>query len=434
MQPQVSTAGADQDLGRRVEELERELGEARQGGAATAEVLKVISRSKFDLQPVLDTIVETAARLCIADMASIRGRQGDAYVHLASYGVSPDYAESILDSGHKAGRGSVVGRVLLEGKPVQIADVLADPEYTLLDQQRRGNYRTVLGIPLLREGVQIGLIILMRRLVQPFSEKQIELVTIFADQAVIAIENARLFEEVQARNHDLTEALARQIATSEILSVISRSPTELQPVLDTIVQSAVKLCDGLYCAVSMFDGEKVLRPTAFYNYTPAALAAVERMYPIVPSRRQLTARAILDRAVAHIPDVLDDPDYVPDIALAGGWRAGLAVPMFREAQPIGVILVTREQPGPFSERQIDLLKIFADQAVIAIENTRLFEEVQARTTRVDRGAGAADGNLRGLERHHQAHQVNWNLSSTPCWRMPFGFAMPSSATVALRRR
>ena len=163
--------------------------------------------------------------------------------------------------------------------------------------------------------------------VRPFTERQTELVKT-SDQAVIAIENSRLFEAEQARTRELTErtqelteTLEYQTAISDVLSVISRSPSDLQPVLDAIVRSAVKLCDGLYGAVNMFDGEKILRPTAFYNYTPEALAAVERMYPMLPSRRQLTARAILDRAVAHIPDVLGDGDYAPDIALAGGGGA-----------------------------------------------------------------------------------------------------------------
>jgi GAF domain-containing protein len=359
--------------------LFNELRESLQQQTATADVLKIISRSTFDLQAVLNTLVEAAAQLCEADMAQISHPTRDAGHYIAaSYGFSPEYIEYHKNVTFAPGQGSLTGRVLLEGKPVQITDVLADPEYRNPEPQRLGGYRTHLGVPLLRDGSPIGVILVSRREVRPFDNKQIKLVTTFADQAVIAIENTRLFEEVQSRTKELQQALEYQTATSDVLNVISRSPNQLQPVFDAIVQSAVKLCDGLYGALNMFDGEKLLRPTAFHNYTPAALAAVERMFPTLPSRRQLTGRAILDRAVAQIPDVLNDPEYAPDVALAGGWRAGLAVPMFREGHPIGTILVTRAQVGPFSERQIDLLQTFADQAVIAIENARLFEEVQAR--------------------------------------------------------
>ena len=243
---------------------------------------------------------------------------------------------------------------------------------------RAGGFRGVLAVPLLREGTPIGAIVVIRGEPGPFSTAQIELLKTFADQAVIAVENVRLFQELEARNQALSEALDQQTATSEILQVISSSPTNVQPVFDTIVLNAVRLCDGLFGAVNMFDGEMVHRPAAYHNYTPDALAAVERMYPMRPSPQQLTGRAILSRAVAHIPDVLNDPEYAPDIALAGGWRGALGVPMLREGHPIGTILVTRAQPGPFSERQIQLLKTFADQAVIAIENVRLFQELEAR--------------------------------------------------------
>src|SRR5262249_33799652 len=194
---------------------------------------------KFELQPVLDTIAETAARLCVADMCDIQRQVGDTYVW-ASYGATPDYSEYIRTimglpgHGRDAGGGSIVGRVLVEGKSVQIPDVLADSEYTLYKLQRRGKYRTGLGVPLLREGVQIGIIVLMRHAVLRFTDKQIELATTFADQAVIAIENTRLFEEVQARTRELVESLEYQTATSDVLSVISRSPTNIQPVFDTI--------------------------------------------------------------------------------------------------------------------------------------------------------------------------------------------------------
>jgi GAF domain-containing protein len=228
-------------------------------------------------------------------------------------------------------------------------------------------------VPILREGHAVGTINVHRTEAGPFPERQIALLKTFADQAVIAIENVRLFKELEARNRDLTETLEQQTATGEILRVISSSPTDVQPVFDTIVRSAVRLCDGLFGAVNMFDGEMVQRPVATHNYTSAALATVERMYPMRPSRQQLTGRAILGRAPAHLPDVLDDPDYTPDVALAGGWRGALCVPMLREGNPIGAILVTRARAGPFSDRQIELLETFARQAVIAIDNVRLFK-------------------------------------------------------------
>jgi two-component system, NtrC family, sensor kinase len=176
----------------------------------------------------------------------------------------------------------------------------------------------------------------------------------------------------------LAEALAQQTATSEILRVISSSATDVQPVFDTIARSAIKLCGGVIGAVNTFDGE-LTHVVAVHNYTPEALAVVQRMYPMRPSRHQLSGRAILDQAIVHLPDVLSDPEYAPDIAVAGGWRSGLAVPLIRNELAIGVILVMRAQVGPFSQEQIELLKTFADQAVIAIENVRLFEAEQQRT-------------------------------------------------------
>ena len=362
-----------------------ELQEALEYQTATSDVLNVISRSKFDLQPVLDSIVETAARLCVADMASIRGREGDAYVHLASYGVQPEYADFVINTRHAAGRGSIVGRVSLEGRPVQIADVLADPEYTLFEQQRRGNFRTVLGIPLLREGVQIGIIILMRRTVQPFSDKQIALVETFADQAVIAIENTRLFEEVQARNRALTEAhtqvssaFERETATSEILRVIGSSPTDVQPVFNTIARSGVNVCGALGCVVLVVDGD-LIRVAATHGVRPERLERFHRDYPIPLSAETDTAQAIRQRRMFHLADIENNPNATAtDIehARLAGYRTRLMVPMVRGDRTLGLIAVTREDPTPFPDQLVELLRTFADQAVIAIENTRLFEETR----------------------------------------------------------
>src|SRR5262245_36278702 len=246
---------AEQTRTKEVEAKSAELRESLEYQTATSDVLNVISRSKFELQPVLDTIVETAARLCRADMAHIRRREGDVYVHVAGYAEPPGFREYVRESKVGLGRGGIVGRVLLEKKAVQIPDVLNDSEFALSEMQRRGDFRTVLGVPLTREGVQVGIIVLLRHVVEPFTEKQIELVETFADQAVIAIENTRLFEEVQARTKELQDSLDQQTATSEVLGVISRSPNEVQPVLDTIVATAQRLCQAERAAIWRLEGE-----------------------------------------------------------------------------------------------------------------------------------------------------------------------------------
>jgi GAF domain-containing protein/anti-sigma regulatory factor (Ser/Thr protein kinase) len=355
-----------------------DLTESLQQQTATADVLKVISRSSFDLQAVLDTLVESAARLCNADRVAIRLAKDGAYHHAASYGFTPEQKDYMRHHSLIPDRGSVAGRVLIEGKAIQIEDTKADPEIRLTNiRSGFADVRTVLGVPMLRQGAPIGVLILTRSSVRPFTHKHIELVTTFADQAVIAIENVRLFESVQARTAELTEALDYQTATSEILGVISNSPTNAQPVFDTIIRSAVALCDARFGVLHRFDGERL--HLAAYDVTPDVLEVLRRAYPMRPSRSQASGRAILDRAVAEIRDVLDDPEYQHEMAAAGEWRSLLAVPMLRaDGNPIGTIVVQRSEPGPFATSHIEMLKTFGDQAVIAIENARLFEEVQAR--------------------------------------------------------
>jgi signal transduction histidine kinase len=340
---------------------------------ATSEVLKVISRSTFDLQPVLETLIENATKLCDATHGVIFRYDGKIFRAGSVYSGSPEFREFVRQLELRPGRESVVGRIGLDPRPVHILDVLADPDYYQPDAQRLGGWRTVLGIPMLREGVLIGSFFVWRTEVRAFTDKQIELVTTFADQAVIAIENVRLFSELEGRNRDLT-------ATAEILRVISSSPTDVQPVFDTIVRSAVRLCDGLFSGLLQFDGE-LIQHVAEHNFTPEALEEVRRIFPARPTRALYSGRAILERAVVHIPDVdVDDPEYQHHAAThAIGWRSGLWVPMLREGAPIGVIMVARAVAGPFSDNEVELLKTFADQAVIAVENVRLFKELQART-------------------------------------------------------
>src|SRR5262249_38872902 len=249
-------------------------------------------------------------------------------------------------------------------------------EYNQPEAAKLGRWRTMIGVPLLREGTPIGALTLTRSAVRPFTEKQIELLTTFADQAVIAIENVRLFDEVQARTEELTEALEHQTATSEVLNVISRSPTDAQPVFDAIVQSAARLCEAIFSVVWLCDGE-LLQVAATHNFTPEVLNKLFKTYPARPDRSTAAGRAVLDGKIVHLPDLLADPEYSHELALAGNWRASLAVPMLRDSKPVGAISVGRAEAVPFSERQIQLLTTFADQAVIAIENVRLFTELQA---------------------------------------------------------
>jgi GAF domain-containing protein len=353
-----------------------DLTEALEQQTATAEILRVISTSPTDIQPVLDTVVKSAARFCGADDAEIY-LSGERLTVSAHYGPIP----SPVGRGIEIVRGSVAGRAVLDRRAVHVDDLQAETEEFPVGSAmaREFGYRSALVVPLLREGTAVGTINLRRTEVRPFTDKQTALLQTFADQAVIAIENVRLFKELEVRNRDLTVALEQQTATSEILRVISRSQTDVQPVFDTIVTSAVTLCDGLFSALFQFDGE-LINQVAQHNFTPEALEQARRLYPTRPSRAHGSGRTILDRAVVHIPDVELDPEYQHQaLPRAIGMRSGLFVPMLREGAPIGVIMVARAAPGPFSDNEIDLLKTFADQAVIAVENVRLFKELQART-------------------------------------------------------
>ncbi len=355
-----------------------DLSELLQQQTATADVLKVISRSTFDLQLVLETLTESAARLCEADMAAIIRQKDDAYYWAATYGLTLEVGDALKTVRLGRDRGSTVGRVLIEGKTIHIPDTLADPDYTYLDEQKKVGFRTTLGVPLLREGTPIGIALLMRKTVRPFNENQIDLLETFADQAVIAIENVRLFDEVQARTAELSDALQQQTATAEVLKVISRSAFDLNMVLQTLVEAAAQLCEADQGTIAREQGGVFVR-AASHGFSPEFVELVKDR-PVATERGSATGRALLEGRTVHIADVRADPDYTFSEAIEkGGFKTILAVPMLRERKAIGVLALTRVELQPFTDKQIELVSTFADQAAIAIENVRLFESVQART-------------------------------------------------------
>jgi GAF domain-containing protein len=354
---------------------------------ATSEILRAISSSPTDIQPVFDIIAESAVRLCGAEASTVTRFDGE-WVHLvAVYGSSPEGVDAARRAFPRRPSGAAVAaRAIRDRAIAHIPDVLVDKEHGIPEVAVASGFRAALAVPILHEGRAIGAIAIGRSEPGEFSERQVELLRTFADQALIAIENVRLFTELQERNRavtqahaQVTEALEQQTTTAEILRVISRSQTDVQPVFDTIAESAARLCDAQYCFVYRFEGQ-LLHFVAHHGLTAEVLEINRRAYPAPPSRRSVAARAVLERSVVQIPDVNADPDYaLGAMAEAGGYRSAAAVPILRDGLAIGSIAVTRAQAGLLPERQIELLKTFADQAVIAVENARLFKELQART-------------------------------------------------------
>ena len=354
--------------------LLNELRQSLQQQTATADVLKVISRSTFDLQTVLETLTESAARLCEADYAWLFHREGELFRLMAIYGNSSDAQARLRDffKTHevRAERGSITGRAALEGRVVHVPDVLADPEYTWSGPQEIGGYRAALGAPLLREGNVAGVIFVAKTVPQPFTQKQIELVATFADQAVIAIENVRLLNE-------LRESLQQQTATADVLNVMSRSAFDAQPVFESIIKNAAQLCHSVLSAIYRSDGELV-HLVAHDQFSPESVAAVRAAYPVPITSSNVIAVAIRERRVMHIADVLVSGGYT-ELQRASGYRAILVVPIMRDDVAVGAIAVMQLEPRLFPETQVELLKTFASQAVIAIDNVRLFNELRQRT-------------------------------------------------------
>jgi signal transduction histidine kinase len=369
--------------------ITRELKEARQQQAATTDVLKVISRSTFDLQTVLDTLVESAVRLCDADHAWLFQGDGEFFRWVASYGHATDVHERIRDYFRTrpvpVDRGSVTGRTALEAKVVQVPDVLADPEYTWSEAQKLGGYRAALGAPLLREGHVVGVIFVAKTVPQPFTAKQIELVTTFADQAVIAIENTRLLNELRQRTDDLSESVEQQTAASQVLEVISSSTGELEPVFQAILAGATRTCDAKFGLLYRIENgaariiSKLGIPPALAEYLKRGphRPPLNRLDPLTP-----VGRVVQSRQTVHIADYRTDQAYLDRDPLTvaavelGGIRTLLVVPMIKNDALMGAIIIFRQEVRPFTDKQIDLVQNFANQAVIAIENTRLLNELR----------------------------------------------------------
>jgi two-component system, NtrC family, sensor kinase len=357
-----------------VKHQQAQLRESLEQQTATADALRIISRSNFNLQTVLDSLVESATRLCGADHAWMFLRDGKIFRWAASFGHETQVHQRIKDFFKDrevfADRASVTGRAAMDAKVVHVPDVLLDAEYAYGEAQKIGGYRSALGVPLLRQGEVTGVIFVGKTLAQPFTEKQIELVTTFADQAVIAIENTRLLSE-------LRESLQQQTAMADVLKVISRSAFDLKMVLDTLLRSAGRLCEADMGVIARRQGDIFYR-TASYGL-PIQLSDLIDNQPVELSRNSGSGRALLEGRVVRIDDVESDQEYTYPARNMGAFRSLLGVPMLRDGVPVGVMTLMRKKTQTFTDKQVELVSTFADQAAIAIENVRLFESVQART-------------------------------------------------------
>jgi GAF domain-containing protein/DNA-binding response OmpR family regulator len=361
-------------LFKELESRNSELRVALEQQTATSELLKVIGRSTFDLEPVFETLAENAVRLCEAERAFIFRFDGQVLEAVASNNASLELRAFLEQNPIAPGRYSGAARAALERRTIHIHDAQADPEYTYGASQV-DPFRTVLAIPMLRANELLGVILIYRHEMLPFTDSQVVLMETFADQAAIAIENARLLSELQTKNADLTEALEQQTATAEILRVISSSPTDLQPVLVTVAENAARVCGASDAQIYRVEGEFVHWVASHGSIPPNT---EERLI----SRGWVTGRAVVDRRTIHVDDLAAESETEYPVGKAAqrrtGHRTTLATPLLREGVPLGVIAIRRMEVRPFSEKQVRLLETFADQAVIAIENVRLFKELEER--------------------------------------------------------
>src|SRR5262245_10034425 len=377
--PKPSTA----DLQGQVAALTRELKEAREQQTSTSEVLQIISSSRGELAPVFQAMLDNATRICEAKFGMLWLSEGDGFRPVATHGVPTALAEERNYEGVILFNADVpFGRLVLTKRPVHVADIRDEPGYAkgfrpFVRLADVGGARTLLVVPMLKDNELVGAISIYRQNVQPFTDKQIELVKNFAAQAVIAIENARLLSELHQRTSDLSESLEQQTATSEVLKVISSSPGELKPVFESMLENAVRICQASFGNLLLYENE-AFRHVTLHN-APQASAAEPQHDPVAPRRLARFLYHVADtKRVNHIADiVLENPEE--PIAKVAGARTLLIVPMLKEDNLVGVIAIYRQEVCPFTDKQIELVKNFANQAVIAIENSRLLNELRQRT-------------------------------------------------------
>ena len=354
------------DLERQLKAGRRDLAEAREQQTAMSDVLRVISSRPTDLAPVFDTILINATRLCEGNFAALWQYDGEALVGAALHNVSPGFADLCRNTKLQLGRAGAVRKAALERRTVHVADITVEPGFSPIVLQYE-NARTVLAVPLLREKELVGVVSIWRREVRPFTEQQIGLVRTFADQAAIAIENARLLNE-------LRESLQQQTATADVLRIISSSRGELNPVFQTILANATSLCEAKFANLFLCEGD-AFRVVAMHN-APTAYAEERLRQPLRQGLESALSRCARTKQMVQIPDLLEDPGAAPMLAKFAAARTIFAAPLLMESDVIGVIIIYRQEVRPFTDKQIELVKNFANQAVIAIENARLLNELR----------------------------------------------------------